>query len=341
MIDLDAIDRALLAQLQSAFPLVPQPFLNLGLTLDLEESAVLERVRCLRETKVIREISAIFDTRRLGYKSTLVAFHVEADRLEAVAACVSAHAGVSHNYARSHHYNLWFTLAIPPDPACPSGVGHAQVMKDEIQHLARRAEIDDWLDLPAERVFKIQARFDFGADALCQTNNDHDARMTLGRPFSDADIPLVRTLQQDLPLVARPFSEAAKRLGMSEQDFLAAVQELLAAGIMRRYGAVLRHREVGYTANGMACWAVPEPQIEMMGRAAARFAAVSHCYQRPAYPPRWPFSVFTMIHGQERSQVEAVAAEIAHSTGIGAYEVLYSLREFKKERLRYFAHRAG
>jgi DNA-binding Lrp family transcriptional regulator len=111
---------------------------------------------------------------------------------------------------------------------------------------------------------------------------------------------------------------------------------LEAAGIMRRFSAVLRHRRVGYTANGMACWIVPEPQMEEIGQLAAGYTQVSHCYQRMAYPPHWPYTLFTMIHGQTKDEVEAVVAQIARETGIQNYQVLYSTREFKKERVQYF-----
>ncbi|MCJ7737782.1 MAG: AsnC family transcriptional regulator, partial [Anaerolineae bacterium] len=114
MIELDAVNRALLEQLQSDFPLIPRPFVALGRAVALDEDPVLARVRRLKCENVIRQIGAIFDTRRLGYESTLVAFHVQDGEMEIVAALVSAHPGVSHNYARPHHYNLWFTLAVPP-----------------------------------------------------------------------------------------------------------------------------------------------------------------------------------------------------------------------------------
>jgi DNA-binding Lrp family transcriptional regulator len=105
---------------------------------------------------------------------------------------------------------------------------------------------------------------------------------------------------------------------------------------MRRFSAVLRHRRVGYTANGMACWVVPESKIEEAGQLAATYSQVSHCYQRPAYPPRWPYTLFTMIHGQAREQVEDAVERIAQEARLEQYEVLYSTREFKKERVRYF-----
>ncbi|MFQ6059598.1 MAG: Lrp/AsnC family transcriptional regulator, partial [Anaerolineae bacterium] len=150
------------------------------------------------------------------------------------------------------------------------------------------------------------------------------------------DIPFVRALQEDLFLVPRPFARAAARLGLSEERLLDKARELDAAGIMRRFAAVLRHRRVGYTANGMACWVVPEAEIEEVGRRGAGFPQVSHCYQRPAYPPRWPYNLFTMIHGQSKGEVEEVAAAIAERTGIEDYVILYSTTEYKKERVKYF-----
>jgi DNA-binding Lrp family transcriptional regulator len=324
--DLDALDRTLLERMQIAFPLVPRPFAALGQGLGLGESEVLARVYQIKEAGMIRQIGAIFDTRRLGYQSTLVAFHTIDSAIEKVAAQVSAHPGVSHNYARPHHYNLWFTLAVPP----------RLEVEDQIEELARATGTDDWLNLPALRVFKIRTHFKLAEDRCHQDTHMEEQPVPQGHGFSTADIPYVRALQQDLPLVSRPFAETAGRLGLSEDALLDKGRELEAAGIMRRFSAVLRHRQAGYTANGMACWVVPESRIETVGPLAARYPQVSHCYQRPAYPPRWPYTLFTMIHGQTKADVETVVTRIAQETGIEQYKVLYSTREFKKERVRYF-----
>jgi len=323
---LDALDRALLEQMQIAFPLVPRPFAALGEGLKVDESEVLARVSHLEETGIIRQIGAIFDTRRLGYHSTLVAFHTPDNALAEVAAQVSAHPGVSHNYARPHHYNLWFTLAVPP----------GRQVEAEVHRLARQTGVDDWLNLPALRVFKIRTHFGLGASAGYPGAVPRDRTTPQSRDLLPADIPYVRALQGDLPLVSRPFAGLAERSGLSEAALLDRARELEAAGIMRRFGAVLRHRRVGYVANGMACWVVPEPRVEAVGRLAARYAQVSHCYQRPAYPPRWPYTLFTMIHGRTRAKVEAIVGQIAGEAELDRFEVLYSSREFKKERIRYF-----
>jgi DNA-binding Lrp family transcriptional regulator len=293
---------------------------------------VLARVRALKEAGLIRQIGAIFDTRRLGYQSTLVAFHVPEAALGAVAAQVSAHPGVSHNYARSHHYNLWFTLAVPP----------GREVADEIVRLAGRTGVDDWLDLPVLRFFKLKTHFRLeevevppGADKSGSAGDPGEPELR-SRAFTAADIPFVRALQQDLALVPRPFAHAAGQLGMSEDALLDRARELIAAGILRRFGAVLRHWRVGYIANGMACWIVPEVRIEEVGRRAAEFPAVSHCYQRLAHPPRWSYTLFAMIHGETKDDVEATVAQIAWETKIEEYQVLYSSHEFKKERVMYF-----
>ena len=326
MKELDAADRALLERLQLAVPLVPRPFDALAQTLGLDESGVLTRVRRLKEANLIRQIGAIFDTRRLGYQSTLVAFHTDDSALDDVAARVNAHPGVSHNYARPHHYNLWFTLAVPP----------GQEVEAEIRRLARRTRVDDWLNLPALRVFKIRTHFHLDKNTTSQSEVFPAANGLRRRDLAPADVPYVRALQQDLPLIPRPFAEMAGRLGLGEEALLDRARELEAAGIMRRFSAVVRHRRMGYTANGMGCWVVPESRIETVGQLAAGCPQVSHCYHRPAYLPRWPYTLFTMIHGRTEDEVEAIVAQIAQETGIMRNEVLYSTREYKKVRVQYF-----
>ncbi|MFZ5915711.1 MAG: AsnC family transcriptional regulator [Chloroflexota bacterium] len=329
MTELNALDRMLLERMQAGVPLAPRPFAALGEEVGLDENEVLARLRWLKEADVIRQIGAIFDTRRLGYQSTLVAFHAGDETLEAVAALVSAHPGVSHNYARPHHYNLWFTLAVPP----------GRDVEADIRHLARQTGVDDWLNLPSLRVLKLKTHFKLdqtGGQRPTAAAESHNRPSSQEREFSPADVPLVRALQRDLPLVPRPFAQMAEELGLSEVELLEKARELEAGGIMRRFSAVLRHRRVGYQANGMACWVVSEAQIEVAGRLAATYLQVSHCYQRPARPPRWPYSLFTLIHGRTKDEVEGTVTQIAQETGIEQYEVLYSTREFKKERVEYF-----
>jgi len=328
---LDTIDCRLLDLLQQGLPLVPDPFAVLGRRLGFEEDEVLVRIRRLKEAGVIRQIGPIFDSSRLGYRSTLVAFRVEPERLDGVAQRVSGHPGVSHNYARDHTYNLWFTLTLPGD----------RDLEEVVSLLAEESGVEDYLNLPAVRIFKIGVRFDLsGRSSQVPVSQESPAPADLVR-LSQFERDLVRVLQGDLPLVERPFREAALRLGVTEEELLEAVQGLSRRGVMRRFGAVLRHRRVGFTANGMACWVVPEDRIVEAGRAAAAFREVSHCYQRPAYAPRWPYTLFTMVHGRGREEVEAVVRRIHRVIGPLDGVVLYSLKEYKKERVRYFLDEDG
>ena len=115
---MDSIDHQLLDILQTDFPLVEQPYAALAEQLEIDERQVLERIRRLKEKRIIRQVSAIFDSRKLGYHSTLAAFSVSEPRVEEVAKALSGHSGVSHSYLREHRYNLWFTMTLPPENNC-------------------------------------------------------------------------------------------------------------------------------------------------------------------------------------------------------------------------------
>ncbi|ABZ84529.1 heme biosynthesis protein [Heliomicrobium modesticaldum Ice1] len=157
--------------------------------------------------------------------------------------------------------------------------------------------------------------------------------------LTEIDKKLIRLLQEDLPVVPRPFAALAEQVGLTEEDVIARARRYHAEGLMRRFGVALRHREVGFTANGMGCWDVPEERAEEVGRIMATFPEVSHCYQRPRFDG-WPYSHFTMIHGESRDDCEAVARRISAATGITNYRLLFSTEELKKTSMRYFTEEA-
>lgn len=146
---------------------------------------------------------------------------------------------------------------------------------------------------------------------------------------------LVRELQKNIDIVSRPFLSIASRLGISEVELLDWARQLQRAGVMRRYGAVLRHRRAGYGANAMTCWRVPPERVDEVGQILAAFPGVTHCYERPTYPD-WPYNVFAMIHGRTEQACVDAASELAEATGISDYVVLFSTREYKKVRVQYF-----
>jgi DNA-binding Lrp family transcriptional regulator len=146
---------------------------------------------------------------------------------------------------------------------------------------------------------------------------------------------MIRVLQQDLPIVSRPFDVWAADAGCTADRLIAAAQYYLDSGVMRRFSAVIRHRAAGFGANAMGAWIVPPNRQDQFGAVAASFAAVSHCYLRPTYED-WPYSIFTMVHGKTRSQCEEVLAAISAQAGVTTYTALYSTHEYKKVRVRYF-----
>jgi siroheme decarboxylase len=153
--------------------------------------------------------------------------------------------------------------------------------------------------------------------------------------LSEFEKRVILALQRDLNITPRPFLELAEQAGASEEDFLAAVRSLAARGYIRRFGATLRHQLSGYGANALVTWIVPEEDLERVGRFMAGHQAVTHCYHRePAKD--WPYNLYTMLHGKNPGDIEALAATLAVEVGLHHYEILFSDTELKKTTMRYF-----
>ena len=328
---MDAADKRLCDLIQNEFPVVERPYAAIGERLGTSEDEVLERVTRLRSERIIRQVSAIFDTRKLGYRSMLVAARVPEERADEAAAVISTHPGVTHNYERKHEFNIWFTLGVPPT----SRLG----LERTVELLGEMAEVDAIRPLPALRFFKI------GVDLDMVGGRDPAAKRLRAEPVREApapeslderDIAAVRALQTDLRPLSEPFAGPAARHGFKVPELLAKAAELQETGQMRRFAAVLYHRSAGFTANGMGVWKVPEDRVDEMGRLMAAYRGVSHCYQRPTYPD-WPYNLFSMTHGRDRDECEAVLDAIAEETGLDERIVLYSTKEWKKTRLVYFS----
>lgn len=329
----DDVDRELLNQLQAGIALVRDPYAEVGARIGLKEEQVLARLRRLKDAEIVRQLSAIFDTRALGYESTLVAAKYPAERLFEAAAIVGGHPGVSHNYRRTHDFNLWFTLAVEPD----SRIG----LERSMEMLAEATGAESMRLLPTLKLYKINVQLDMtGTAGTAEKDAAPKPPPTRGDGVlpTDADKRMIDILQRDLPLDPRPFDIWAARAGVDADELLAQAQTFVDRSYMRRFAAVLNHRRAGFGANGMAVWKVPEDELEEIGPRMAAFRAVSHCYRRPTYPD-WPYSVFTMVHQRSKEACEEAIEAIAQETGITDPDrraVLYSSYEFKKIRLMYF-----
>jgi siroheme decarboxylase len=153
--------------------------------------------------------------------------------------------------------------------------------------------------------------------------------------LTDLDKRIIREIQKDLPITPRPFSDIAKKIGISEENLLNKIQDFLDNGYIRRFGATLRHRKVGINANAMSVWAVPNNDIERIGKIMASFKEVTHCYER--YPmPDSEYNLFTMIHAKTREECLDIVERISDTTGIKNYKLLFSTEEFKKTSMEYF-----
>ncbi len=146
---------------------------------------------------------------------------------------------------------------------------------------------------------------------------------------------LVRELQEGLPLVKRPFLEIAQKLKISEEEVLARVRDFMQRGIIRRFGAAVRHQDLGYVANAMVVWRVPDERVPEVGRIMSSFPEVTHCYER-ARDPQWPYNLYTVVHGQTEEQCREIAARLSAAAGINDYQVLFSTAELKKSSMKYF-----
>jgi DNA-binding Lrp family transcriptional regulator len=330
-IPLDDTDKRLMNLLQSSFPLAAEPYAALAPQAGLAVDELMGRTQRLLDERIIREITPIFDTRALGYSSMLVAAKVDASNPHRAARIINSHPGVSHNYLRTHDFNLWFTIATPPD----SELG----LDGTLQVLQRLTGAESIRQLPTLRLFKINMNLEMekGTEALAAAADAAPPRELEPQPYDEADIAVIRALQGPMPVADRPYDAAAAEAGMSTETLLGHLQGMVERKILRRVAAILYHRRAGFSANGMGVWRVPEDDILAVGSRMSAVRGISHCYQRPTYPD-WPYSVFTMAHGRSKRECDAILDSIADEHRLHGDDraTLYSSTEFKKIRLHYF-----
>jgi siroheme decarboxylase len=330
-VPLDDTDKRLMNLLQSSFPLDPEPFALVAGEADLPVDELMERTQRLLDERIIREITPIFDTRALGYASMLVAAKVDSENPHRAARIINSHPGVSHNYLRTHEFNLWFTIATPPD----SALGLEGTL-EALQALTGATSIRQ---LPTLRLFKINMNLEMeqGTDALAAAAEAVTPRELEAQPYDDTDVAVIRALQGPMKVTDRPYDDAASAVGMSTDAFLEHLSAMVERKLLRRVAAILFHRRAGFSANGMGVWRVPADRVVETGARMAAVRGISHCYERPTYED-WPYSVFTMAHGRSKEECDAILDSIADEHDLHGDDraVLYSSTEFKKIRLHYF-----
>lgn len=321
------IECKLLDNFQRGFPLVSRPFAELGRQLGVEEALVIDTLQSLQDRGLISRIGAVFRPNVVGV-STLAALAVPHARMETVAMQVSAFSEVNHNYEREHRFNLWFVVTAPSPQ-------HLQAV---LQKIEAACEAGPVLTLPLLEQFHIDLGFDLGFDrratALHSAQTAQQATAEVAAIALDgAEQTFIGALQKGLPLVAQPFAQ----LEWEETDALATLSRWSKEGIIKRFGVVVRHHELGFNANAMVVWDVPDAEVSAVGRRIADSRAVSLCYRRPRFLPHWPYNLFCMIHGKNRNEVERSIATLVQNCGLSEYphSVLFSSRRFKQCGAQY------
>lgn len=327
---MNTLTKRLLNDFQRSFPLNPEPFDRIAQELDISTERLLDYLRDLQLSGVVSRIGPVFRPNTVG-ASTLAAMSVPPDRLEQVAAIVNSFDQVNHNYEREHRFNLWFVVTAQD----------MQNVRNTLDAISQQTGCKV-MSLPLLKDYHIDLGFHMPFDS------EPDIREVAGQPpleqasqtapsASGSAEDLIDAIQNGLPLVPRPYLEIAERLGCSESEIIDQLRKLLDNGIIKRLGIVVRHHELGYRANAMVVWNVPDEQVDHVGIQLGDQDCVTLCYRRPRRLPDWPYNLFCMVHGRDRGDVRACIDRMREALDIDAipHEVLFSGRRFKQRGARY------
>jgi DNA-binding Lrp family transcriptional regulator len=326
VVKLDKQDKELLQLLQDNFPVEKRPWANLGKILGIPEEEVLSRIQRLSSDGFIRKLRTILDAKKLNTcSSTLMAMKVPEEKMEGVVNVVNEYMSVTHNYRREHDYNLWFTVT-----TCGS-----KDLGSTVDEIIRRTGIPehDILDLPTTSVFKIDVRFKFTNGGLKAMNGNYNGNTNGNTNMNNADAinkAIIRTTQEKIPLVNEPFAEIAKETGISQDEVIARLNELISVGVIKRLGISVNQRKIGIVANAVVAWKVPQEQVKRVGNMLSAYREITHCYERVTVPGKWEHNLFTVIHSYNRESVEETARMMSEAVGISDYLVMFSNEQFKR-----------
>ena len=322
---MNLLTQRLLNDYQRGFPLCPHPFDRLANDLQNTPDDVIDQFRTLQDRGVVSRIGPVFRPNTVG-ASTLAAMAVPPEKLVEVAEQVNAFPQVNHNYEREHSFNLWFVVTAASE-------AEVKATLDDI----RQATGIEVMPLPLLRDYHIDLGFRMtlndSEDVTELPGRNSPVQSNLSASSYDIDSDdLIAAIQHGLPLVARPYQVIAERMGCSEEALIQRLQSLIDARIIKRLGVVVRHHELGYRANAMVVWDVPDHQVDAIGQRLGDQDCVTLCYQRPRHRPQWPYNLFCMVHGKDRDAVLACIRQFALELGIHHLprEVLFSGRRFRQ-----------
>ena len=341
------LNQKLLAIIQDGFPLVERPYLRLAEMLNCDskkdagekcanlvvtEQKVFDEVEKMRASGVIRRIGGVYDSKKLGFISRLCAGKVPASEndfsaehhaqtpMEKFAAVVNDEPAITHNYIRSHEYNVWFTVIAENESA----------IQAVVDRVCSQTDLHDVHVLTATKKYKINTVMGKGTNRHSEDRRAEESSNFL-RTLSEADKSRIHIACDDIPHTLTPF----KDWGVSCDE----LREDLAAKRMRRFGAILRHQDAGFPCNAMVCFMLDEGTLansESAGSLLAKKHYVSHCYERSSFE-NFPYNLYAMMHAQTPEELNGYIKESVALLGNPEYVVLHSLKELKKTSFRFFA----
>ena len=337
------LEQHLLAIIQDAFPLEERPYQVLAEQLGSDEQSAFAAVENLRQSGIIRRIGGVYDSKKLGFISRLCAGKVptisagasDDSALNEFAAAVNEIPAITHNYVRSHEYNVWFTVIAQSE----------EEIQKIVDDVCAKTELHDVHVLSATKKYKINTVM--GAVAPTKTEDEKGVILSGAqcakskdlekKALTNCDRIRIRVACTDIPHSLTPF----KDWGVSCDE----LREDLALKRMRRFGAILCHQEAGFAYNAMVCfaetvdsrqWSVDRNSVNPAGAILASKPYISHCYERPSFEG-FPYTLYAMMHAQSAEELDRNIKEAAKSIGNPDHVVLHSVRELKKTSYRFFA----
>jgi len=321
---------------QKGFPLCARPYQTIATQLAkaniiTDEQAVFNAITALAEQQVLSRVGPVFDHKKAG-ASTLAALAVPEEELDKVAGIVNQFDQVNHNYGREHSYNLWFVVTASDMVALKSTLANIELLTGL-----------PVLVLPMEASYHIDLAFSInvtGKESPVITAVNADAKKTKSQhdALNEIEKRALRTfIEKGLPDHLSPYQLVAEQLGLTEAQVIGQIAQWQQEGLIRRFGLVIKHRKLGYDANAMVVWNIPNQDMDSIAQRLAKCAPVSLCYQRPRRLPDWPYNLFCMIHGTDRALVLAQIAQITEQLSLEAIEkdVLFSFKAYKQHGARY------
>jgi DNA-binding Lrp family transcriptional regulator len=336
-VNISQLQQDIINNSQKGFPLTSQPYKTISeqlaqANIETSEYEVFQAIKELNNQEVLSRIGPVFDHKKAG-ASTLAALAVPPNDLDKVAGIVNQFEQVNHNYGREHTYNLWFVVTAKDMLALNSTLENIELLTGL-----------PVLILPMEASYHIDLAFSINVTGIkSPTSNQKNKELTnqknnISLNLTDIEKNTLRNaIEKGLPIELLPYQAIAKQLGLSEQQVQRQIALWQQEGLIRRFGLVIKHRRIGYNANAMVVWNIPNEDMDKVALRLAKCDPVSLCYQRPRRLPDWPYNLFCMIHGTDRALVLQQIKQITEQLGLESIEkdILFSFKAYKQHGARY------